>query len=500
LGDGVDGNDKLTPVNVVGINNAVAVSAGGYHTCALLGTGSIRCWGSDADSQLGDGDNNEDKATPVDVVGITNAIAISSGDFHTCALLAGGVLKCWGWDGAGQLGDGPNNQAKATPVDVVGITNAIAVSAGYVHTCAVLDTGTVMCWGDDTSGQVGDGPAINSTNPTPVEVVGITNATAVDAGPYHTCALLHGGSLKCWGADSLGQLGDGVDDSLPESAPVDVIGIMNADSISAGHAHTCASLNSGAAKCWGEGSQGRLGAGTGNGGSVLPVDVLGLRGASTISAGAAHTCSLLRTGTAMCWGVGQYGRLGNGGTGNQHIPLDVLVLRTCFALTLASSNGAAPGAFVAQSAGCELHHYLFRAQVALYALPSAGFRVQSWGIASGPPGSILGVLTMPAADTTLTVTYEPCQALTASFSGQGSAPQVAPNGSPGCPVGAFAAGEQIAVQAAPASGWVVAGWEGTQNNGSTSATNTVLMGAAPASVKVIYAPAIQKVHLPLAWR
>ena len=135
-------------------------------------------------------------------------VATAAGVLHTCALLSNGTVQCWGSNGRGQLGDGTTTQS-TTPVTVSGITNATAIAAGAGHSCAVLATGTVQCWGWNSYGQLGNGTTTDSPTPTPVTVSGITNATAISAGGIYTCAMLASGTVQCWGFKGSGQLGDG---------------------------------------------------------------------------------------------------------------------------------------------------------------------------------------------------------------------------------------------------------------------------------------------------
>jgi len=246
------------------------LSTGNSHTCAILDNGSLKCWGSDADGQLGDGGTNTDKNTPVSVslgTGRT-AVAVSAGYSHTCAILDDGSLNCWGYDVYGQLGDGGSNSDKTTPVSVslgTGRT-AVAVSAGGLHTCAILDDGSLKCWGSDAYGQLGDG-GWNSAKTTPVSVSLGTGRTAVavSAGRYHTCAILDDGSLKCWGYGGHGQVGDGGSNTITNT-PVSVsLGTgRTAVAVSAGGLHTCAILDDGSLKCWGRDTYGQLGDGGSN--------------------------------------------------------------------------------------------------------------------------------------------------------------------------------------------------------------------------------------------
>ena len=191
------------------------IGSGDLYSCSLLSDGTVKCWGLNGFGQLGDGTSNS-SFVPVLVTGISNAISIAAGYSHTCAVLSDGTVKCWGWNGYGQLGDGTGSYQSNVPVLVTGISNAISIAAGNGHTCAVLSDGTVKCWGWNGSGQLGDGTS-NSSN-VPVLVTGISNAISIAAGNGHTCAVLSDGTVKCWGWNFYGQLGDGTGN--PSYVPV----------------------------------------------------------------------------------------------------------------------------------------------------------------------------------------------------------------------------------------------------------------------------------------
>jgi alpha-tubulin suppressor-like RCC1 family protein len=309
--------DSSTPVAVSGITTATAISAGGYnHTCALLTGGSVRCWGNNDAGQLGNG-TTTNSSTPVSVSGTTTATAISAGDDHTCALLAGGSVRCWGLNNYGQLGNGTTTWDSSTPVTASGITTATAISAGGYHTCALLTGGSVRCWGWNGTGQLGNGTTTNSS--TPVAVSGITTATAISAGADHTCAPLSGGSVRCWGYNDYGQLGNGT--TTNSSVPVAVSGITTATAISGGGdgdgaAHACALLTGGSVRCWGDNYSGQLGNGT-TMNSTVPVRVLGL-GPVSFSISALNPWPAGSTHSVKVTAFDAYGNVATGYTGTIH--------------------------------------------------------------------------------------------------------------------------------------------------------------------------------------
>jgi alpha-tubulin suppressor-like RCC1 family protein len=298
------------PVQVSGIvRDSAAVQASIRYNCALLVGGKIECWGDDGYGQLGNG-RTEDSATPVKVRGIANARAISTGGYHACAVLASGGIDCWGRNVRGALGDGSLSDS-STPVPVSGITNAVSVSAGYIddETCAVLATGTIKCWGSNKQGQLGDGTTIDRTRPVTVE--GITNATAVAAAGNHACAVLQTGALNCWGANDDGQLGNGTTTTSLTPTPVKGLGGVRAVAVDP-RGYSCAALQSGAVYCWGHNPKNQLGNGHQPEGSLVPVRVLGVTSAISITTGMGHACALLSSGAADCWGYDDYGQLGVG--------------------------------------------------------------------------------------------------------------------------------------------------------------------------------------------
>ncbi len=296
---------------------AVQLSVGFSHSCVVSRSGKVRCWGSDDRGQLGNGAPLERSHIPLEASGITGATVVATGDYHTCAILSGAV-KCWGANDKGQLGNGLSLDS-ATPVALPSLSSGVvALALGGEHSCALTSAGGVKCWGRNDHGQVGDGSNVDRSSP--VDVFELTSGVkALAAGKQHTCALMQSGQMRCWGA------GEGAD-ALTSAA---IAGFGAGDEIvgiAAGKFHTCARLRSGELKCWGDNSLGQLGDGTAIR-RVTPTSVPTLgSGVTAIALGAGHTCAVTRNNGVKCWGYNSEGQLGAGGSNNSNTPLQVVGL------------------------------------------------------------------------------------------------------------------------------------------------------------------------------
>ncbi len=312
LGDGT-ATQRLSPVPVPGLTGVVAVATGSFHSVALKADGTVLAWGNNGSGEIGDGTNAQ-RWSPVVVPGLTGVVAIATGGRHTVALKSDGTVLAWGYNGSGQLGDGTTTWQRSSPVAVIGLTGVVAITAGYDHTLALKADGTLMAWGSNSYGQLGDGTTTQRSSPTPVP--GLAGVVAVVAGggqPWresHTVALLSDGTLRAWGVNNYGQVGDGT--STQRLNPVPVLGLSKLLMVAAGEYHTLALKADGTLAAWGYNSSGQLGNGTSTWANPVPVKVLGLTGVISASAGYGHSVALKVDGTVMAWGNNDSGQLGDG--------------------------------------------------------------------------------------------------------------------------------------------------------------------------------------------
>lgn len=340
LGVGSTSQEPIAvPTRVTLSSPALRLATGTDHTCVVLDTGAVMCWGYNGSGELGN-DTNDDSDIPVMVSGITNAVDITAGQGFTCALLDDDSLQCWGNNNTGQFGN-DSTSSSLTPVDGPDLTGITAISAGDAHACALLDAGAVTCWGRNDDLQLGNG-LTDARSLVPVNVVGISNAVAIDLGLYTSCAVLSTGTVQCWGYNSTGQLGDeNINDS---HTPVDVPNVSGAIAVDMGGNHGCALLDTGEIMCWGDNSTGQVGVGDTE--IQPPTVVPGLTDAAAVAASfngdeGDHSCALRRTGEVLCWGTRRYAQLGDGLLLWADTPLQVSTAPTPTSLELGSGHTCA---------------------------------------------------------------------------------------------------------------------------------------------------------------
>jgi alpha-tubulin suppressor-like RCC1 family protein/murein DD-endopeptidase MepM/ murein hydrolase activator NlpD len=395
LGDGTT-ITRTTPIQVNGLTNGItAIASGAEHTCALTSSGGVKCWGSNSDGQLGDG-TTSDRLTPTDVTGLTSGVvAIAAGRAHTCALTSSGGVKCWGNNSWGQLGDSTYSP-RTTPADVTGLTSGVTgIATKDIHTCAVTAGGGVKCWGYKFYGQLGDGTSVWDGNSpigksTPVDVIGLgTTATKVTTGSYHTCALTGAGGVKCWGYSD--RLGIGTVANFVTPTPVDVTGLTNSVmAVTAGLDHTCVLLDYGGlavgVKCWGENDYGQLGDGT-TAARTTPVDVLGLtHDATALALGDTHTCALVNNNSVNCWGQNNRGQLGDGTTTNQGTPTNVSTL-TNGHLTVYPRYTTLVFSYPGDAGAVSPGTGQYSGSTSFTATPNSGYELERWWVYQNGVGS-----------------------------------------------------------------------------------------------------------------
>ncbi len=318
LGDGTT-TDQHTPIEVSTLTNVISVGAGNCHTVALRSDQTVWTWGWNNHGQLGDG-TTDNRSTPAQVPGLTHVIAVAAGDWHSVALRDDHTVWVWGRNDYGQLGLGAGDTTdRHGPVQVPGLTNVIAIDAGTHHTVAIRSDDTLWSWGSNEDGQIGDGTNIDRHTPT--HIASLTNVVSVDAAYNHTFALLSDGTVRAWGYNSCGELGDGT--TINRNAPVQVVGLTDVVAVDAGTFHAAALKDDGTVYAWGANWLGQVGDGTGIE-RHTPVQVFGLTDVIEIDACYSHTIALRSWGTVWAWGHNQYGQLGDGTTEDRFLPVQVI--------------------------------------------------------------------------------------------------------------------------------------------------------------------------------
>ncbi|MEC7351103.1 MAG: putative Ig domain-containing protein, partial [Candidatus Thermoplasmatota archaeon] len=322
--------DVPTLTNVKGSNgyDAVSLAFGDRHACALLDDGDVVCWGRNNAGQLGTTGGDKDTPQAINLGTGRTATSIYAGGNYNCAILDDASVKCWGQNDQGQLGIGTSSNTN-TPTTVASFgtgRTAVALATAFKTVCALLDDGSVKCWGDRADGLLGNGGSTTDLDSPPASPINLgtgRTAKAITGGEQHFCAILDDDSVKCWGNGANGKLGTG--STSGQNTPTSTSGSFGsgryAVAIDAGYQHTCVILDNGALTCWGDDSNGQLGNGatTGTKSSLQSATVnLGAgRTAISLSAGGKHTCAQLDNDELMCWGHRGSGQVGdNGGFNN----------------------------------------------------------------------------------------------------------------------------------------------------------------------------------------
>jgi alpha-tubulin suppressor-like RCC1 family protein len=316
--------DSRVPVPVP-IGPVRGVALGDYHSCVLRADGGVACWGRNVRGEIGR-PTPTFSTEPLDVPALGPATAIAAGRQHTCALLAGGKLSCWGANHSAQLGRPPSETGEP-PAEVPGLPPVREIHAGGANTCARLLDGEIRCWGANESGQLS--LADRAPTPTPTLVPGsadfvsfalANNDRAGSQNPdrsrlaSYMCGVTRAGAVLCWGNNYTGQLGDATRDNRATATPV--FGIDDAIEVAAGDLHACALRRAGVVSCWGRNEFGAVGDGSMGPSTVRaqPVTPFGVEHAVGLALGRAHSCARLASGAVSCWGVNNFGQLGDGST------------------------------------------------------------------------------------------------------------------------------------------------------------------------------------------
>ena len=360
LGDAAsEMGDALAAVNLGTGRSARAVSAGNLHTCALLDNASVKCFGEGDNGRLGSGATTDigrttasmgDGLPAVDLGTGRTAKLLATGAAHTCVVLDNDAVKCWGLNDDGQLGlgdtnargDGAGEMGDALPAVSLGLGAGVrvaAIAAGDAHSCVLLSSGAVQCWGAGGNGRLGSGNEnsrgdeageMGASLPN-VDLGAGRTAKAISVGAAHTCVIRDLNDVVCWGVGATGRLGTGAEDDIGDGAGEMGAGLTavplgagrTAVALSAGATHTCVVLDNNTVKCWGSGASGRLGTSDtmsrGDqpdelGDNLAAINLAASRTARAVVAGVAHTCVVLDTWALKCFGLGSSGRLGSGST------------------------------------------------------------------------------------------------------------------------------------------------------------------------------------------
>lgn len=327
--------DLTSPQPLPGFGAGVTSFEFGFNFGCAVVNGGVKCWGYNNYGQLGDG-TNVNRTAPVDVIGLSSGVVkVVAGARVACALLTGGGVKCWGENDQGELGRGFTDAAngyQAVPDFVSGLSSGVTdIFAGGMrseHICALV-SGGAYCWGYNAFGQLGDGTTTTRNVPTAVLGYGTAGSGVVSIAPsrYSGCLLLSNGTVKCWGFNSYGQLGDNSTTNSPSPVTTDLSALGAGEkvtSVGLGEDQSCLLSDAGAVYCWGRRNVGQLGDGVLSGANVIkPQTTLITSGAAQLSVGRYHACVVTTGNVVECWGLNTFGQLGQGNTTNLATPAQI---------------------------------------------------------------------------------------------------------------------------------------------------------------------------------
>ncbi|GAA4571537.1 RCC1 domain-containing protein [Planotetraspora kaengkrachanensis] len=318
LGNGSTAS-RPSPVALSDLSQVAQVSAGFYHSLAVRTDGTVWAWGDNREGALGDGtDTRSPVPTPVQVPGLTDMVQVAAGWNHSLGLRADGTVWAWGDNTSGELGDGTTT-SRATPAQVIGLTGVTQIAAGQSYSLALRSDGAVAAWGDNYVGELGDGTTTKRT--TPVEVHDLTDVTQIAAGETYGLALRSDGTVAAWGNNLVQQLGDGTA-VVYRATPAVVRGLTKVTQIAAGDENSLAVRSDGTVAAWGDNAFGEVGDGTTTR-RPTPVTVSGLSDVARVSAGYHHSVAVRSDGSVAAWGHNASGQLGDGSTTNRATPATV---------------------------------------------------------------------------------------------------------------------------------------------------------------------------------
>ena len=318
IGDGTK-TTRPSPVRLTALPALKAVATGDGFSLAVAQDGSVWTWGDNSTGQLGTGNLNE-RALPAAVAGFGGAKRVRAGNGHSYALKDDGTVWAWGLNGNGQLGDGTTTD-RLLPVQVAGLSDIVDIRSGDYHGLALRSDGTVWAWGTNFYGQLGNGGTADSVSQAQA-VPGITTAVSIAAGDGHSLAALADGTVRAWGRNGAGQLGDGT--TVDRPSPVLVPTLSAVSTVRSASLQSFAHIPGVGWRAWGLNSDAILGSGlpAGQIETPVPLTVAGA-GVKDIVPSYDHTIAVKEDGSILSWGVGSHGRLGNGSTNDsaQAVPV-----------------------------------------------------------------------------------------------------------------------------------------------------------------------------------